>query len=138
MIEAPIRALAYMTIGVTGEVLFTAVKYNLILKRDWKLQGFTQVWTMPLYALGGVYLFEKIHLAIIDLNIICRFVIYALVIYVIEYIASFLIEKIIHKKPWDYSAKMCNLNGRVTCYHFPFWGFVGILFEVIHNYLIAL
>ena len=127
-----------MMAGVTGEVVFTAIKYNLVLKRDWSLQGYTQLWTMPLYALGGVFLFERLHTAIMDLNIVFRFIIYALIIYVIEYIASFLIEKITHKKPWDYSKRMCNLNGRITCYHFPAWGFIGLVLEIVHNYLMGL
>ena len=136
MVQAPIRALVYMMMGVSGEVIFTAIKYNIVLKRDWRLQGFTQMWTMPLYALGGVFVFEPLSAAIANFHIFARFGIYAIVIYTIEYLAAFLIYKATKKNPWDYSENMWNLHGRITLYHFPFWGTLGLVFEMVYKYLI--
>lgn len=123
-------------IGVTGEVIFTAIK-ALIYKKDLRLQGYTQLWVMPLYALGGVFIFEKLHLAILDWHILIRFTIYALLVFVIEYITGFIAKQITGKCPWEYKGKW-NVHGYINLPHFPFWGAVGLLFEIIHNYLISL
>ena len=81
---AAIRALVYLMIGVTGEVLYAAIK-ALIQKHDLRLQGYTQIWVMPAYALGGIFIFEKVHGRIATWNIAARFGAYALLIYALEY-----------------------------------------------------
>ena len=123
-------------VGVTGEVIYTAIK-ALMLKHDLRLQGYTQLWVMPLYALGGVFIFEKLHFLMMGWNIVFRFTVYALMIFMIEYIAGFIAKQITGKCPWEYTGKW-NINGYIKLTHFPFWGAVGLLFEVIHNYLINL
>jgi len=136
--ETWMRALIYMMMGVSGEVIFTAIKYNIILKRDWRLEGHTQMWTMPLYAFGGVFILEPLSLAIQNFHFFARFGIYAMLIYLIEYLAAFLIYKATKRKPWDYSENMWNLHGRITLYHLPFWGTIGIVFEIVYKYFISL
>jgi len=125
-----------MMVGATGEVIYTAIK-TLIYKRDLRLQGYTQLWVLPLYALGGIFIFEPLHLAIAGWNILLRFTVYALVIFALEFIFGFLGKKIIGQCPWKYKGRW-NIGGYIDLPHFPFWGAAGLVFELIHNYLLTL
>lgn len=134
MVGPEIRALAYVGMGVTGEVIYTALK-ALIQKRDLRLQGYTQLWVMPLYALGGIFIFEKLALRMVEWNIAIRFLVYALVIFTIEFLAGFAFKRITGECPWEYKGKH-SVRGYINLPHLPFWGAVGLIFEVVHNYLV--
>lgn len=45
----------------------------------------------------------------------------------LEYIMSFLMEKIVGFVAWNYSKKPFNINGRVCLQYSIFWGFLGII-----------
>ena len=130
------RALFYLMVGVTGEIFYTSIK-ALILKRDLRLQGYTQLWVMPMYALGGVFIFEKIHIDMAGWFVGIRFLIYALVIFTLEFIVGFLAEKIIGECPWKYEGRW-NIGTYINLPHLPFWGAAGLIFELVHNYLLTL
>ena len=55
-----------------------------------------------------------------------------------EYILSFLEEKILGTRSWNYSNKLLNINGRTTIIYMAFWGLLclGVIF-VIYNPLIS-
>jgi len=131
-----IRGLVYLMMGVTGEVIYTAVK-AWIRQKDTTLHGYTQLWVMPLYYFGGIFIFEKLHLAIIQWNIAVRFIIYALLFFLVEYVAGYITKKITGKCAWEYKGKY-NIHGFINLPHFPFWGAAGLLFEIVHNYLMQL
>ena len=136
MVGYGVRALAYVGMGVTGEVIYTALK-ALIQKRDLRLQGYTQLWVMPLYALGGIFIFEKLVLLMIGWSIALRFLVYALAIFGIEYLAGFMAKQLTGQCPWEYKGKR-NIHGYINLPHLPFWGAVGLLFELMHNYLVTI
>lgn len=136
MVAPAIRAMAYVGIGVTGEVIYTAIK-ALIQKKDLRLQGYTQMWVMPFYALGGLFLFERFYLLIHPLNILFRFCLYALLIFAVEYVAGFIGKLITGKCPWEYLGKW-SIHGYIDLPHFPFWGAAGLVFEVVYRYLMSL
>ncbi len=136
MVAPAVRALAYVGVGVTGEVIFTALK-ALVKKHDLRLQGYTQVWVMPLYGFGGLFLFEWFQGLIQNQNIVFRFVLYALLIFLVEYLAGFVFKMITGQCPWEYKGKW-SIKGYINLPHLPFWGAVGLVFEVVHNYLISL
>ena len=46
---------------------------------------------------------------------------------VLEYIMSFLMEKIVGFVAWNYSKKPFNINGRVCLLYSVFWGILGIV-----------
>ena len=50
-----------------------------------------------------------------------------LVATVLEYITSYLLEKIFHAKWWDYTKDPYNLNGRIALIPSLFWGFLSLL-----------
>ncbi len=46
----------------------------------------------------------------------------------IEYVTSWLLELIYHRRWWDYSDHMANLNGRICLGELPLFGIAGVLF----------
>ena len=46
----------------------------------------------------------------------------------IEYLCSFLQEKIFGTVSWDYSNWILNINGRTTLIHCTYWGLAGLLY----------
>ena len=130
-----IRALIYMMVGITGEIIFTAIK-ALILKRDLRLQGYTQLWVMPMYALGGVLIFENLHFAMAGWFIGIRALVYAFVIFAMEFLVGFLGEKLTGECPWKYEGRW-NVLGYIDLIKLPFWGAAGIGFELIHHFLLT-
>lgn len=52
---------------------------------------------------------------------------------ILEYILSFLMEKIVGFVAWNYRKKPFNINGRVCLMYSVFWGFLGIIWiELIY------
>ena len=54
----------------------------------------------------------------------------------IEYLLSFLQEKIFGTVSWDYSNWILNINGRTTLIHCMYWGVAGILYTTFIEPLI--
>jgi len=125
------RAFIYMIAGVAGEVVFTAIE-RFIQKHDKHLEGHTQLWVMPLYALVGVFVFEKIHYYLMDYNIFLRFCAYAFVALFCEFVAGFFDKQLTGIIPWEYKGRFSVL-GYIKLTYFPFWGIMGLYFELIHN-----
>lgn len=62
---------------------------------------------------------------------------------VAEYMMSFLQEKLLGSKSWDYSNKFLNINGRTTVIFCIFWGFAAFLiirffFPILFSFLDSL
>lgn len=136
MVTPFVRAVVYMLFGVAGEVTFTGIK-ALIVKRDLRLQGHTQVWVYPMYALGGLFVFEPLHLALAPYLIIYRFIAYGLLVFVFEFVIGSVLKWFIGECPWEYKGKW-QIHGVISLPLFPFWGALGLLGELLHNYLLSL
>ena len=54
----------------------------------------------------------------------------------IEYLCSFIQEKIFGTVSWDYSNWILNINGRTTLIHCTYWGLAGILYILLIEPLI--
>lgn len=52
---------------------------------------------------------------------------------IIEYIFSFIQEKIFGTISWDYSNIMFNINGRTSLLHCTYWGIAGVLYVTYIN-----
>lgn len=50
---------------------------------------------------------------------------------IIEYLCSYLQEKIFGTVSWDYSNWIFNINGRTTLIHSAYWGIAGILYVML-------
>lgn len=49
---------------------------------------------------------------------------------IVEYLTSYIMEKIFNARWWDYSQRFMNLNGRICLQHTCIWGFLSVLFIV--------
>jgi uncharacterized membrane protein len=134
--DAVIRAIVYVCVFVTLEIIYTAIK-ALIKKHDLRLKGNTQLWVMPLYAFGGVFLLEPVYTMFAENSIILRFFIYGTGILFIEYLAGFIFKKIVGRCPWEYHGKW-NIQGLINPPYFPLWGMAGIVFEKLYQFLLVM
>ncbi len=50
-----------------------------------------------------------------------------------EYSVSFLGEKLLHTRWWDYSDKFLNINGRISLIYSIFWGLLGMYLLKVLN-----
>ena len=53
-----------------------------------------------------------------------------------EYVVSFVGEKLLNTKWWDYSDKFLNINGRICLIYSIFWGLLGLYLIKVVNPLI--
>lgn len=85
---------------------------------------------IPIYGLAGMIL--AILIAEFNIkNIVLVFFIGVIVSTIIEFLSSYLQEKIFHSKSWDYSNFPCNLNGRVNLIYSILFGIVAVLWYVL-------
>ena len=128
-----IRALAYLCLGITAEILFTGIKS--LFNKDWTAQAHTTLWMLPIYFFGLPFIFEPIHLWLLPLHWILRGSFYALGILFVEYIMATIYKWILNKNPWEYT-KGWHLHGKIRLDYFPFWAAFGLLLELVHNFLL--
>lgn len=99
-------------------------------------RGFLHGPYLPVYGFGVVLLLlalgnlkkKKIKLFNIDITIIVIFFLIILLTGVLEYFTSYIMELLFHRRWWDYSNNLFNINGRV-CLKASFrFGLGGTLF----------
>ncbi len=127
----------FICLGFTTEVFFTAIYDNAL---DWndrsiRLEGYTFLWMAPIYALIpilfpiGFKLFGHMHL-------IVRAFLYMVGIFIIEFIAGFILETITGYCPWDYTGKSnYEIMGYIRLDFFACWMVFGIVVEKFLKYL---
>ncbi len=130
--------LFFVCFGITAEIFFVAFS-NLINNEPfcgeplWSLTGKTYVWMAPIYALipflaGTAYRFFKAK------PLIIRILIYTLMIFIVEFIAGFLLEQITGKCPWEYTTGW-HVMGYIRLDYAPAWMFFTYVVESLYLYL---
>lgn len=61
----------------------------------------------------------------------------AVVCDIVEYITSFLMERLFHERWWDYSNRKYNLHGRICLHHSVFWAIGAVAFIYILDPLVG-
>ncbi len=52
---------------------------------------------------------------------------------IVEYLTSFIMEKLFNARWWDYTYEFLNINGRICLKHTLYWGIISVIFvKVIH------
>lgn len=95
----------YSIIGWIYESTICSVSQRRFVNR-----GFLNGPYCPIYGNGAllvILILGRIH------NPVLLFLLGALVTCSLEYLTSYLMEKLFHARWWDYSKRKCNLNGRV-------------------------
>ncbi|MBR3815468.1 MAG: hypothetical protein IKJ27_01940 [Clostridia bacterium] len=50
---------------------------------------------------------------------------------IVEYVTSYMMEKLFNARWWDYTYEFCNLNGRISLKHSLHWGVVSVVFVLM-------
>lgn len=109
--------LVYCIIGWIYEVIWELAVGNGFVNR-----GFLHGPYLPIYGFGVLILLlflhkllkKEIRISIISIKPIIVFLAILVIVSIIEYITSFGMEVIFHKRWWDYSYDKFNINGRIS------------------------
>lgn len=110
----------YSFIGWVLEVAFHALKCGKFINR-----GMLAGAVCPIYGFGAViliYLLEPI-----KSNLLLLFLGSAVLCTILEYFAGLILDKLFHKRWWDYSDVPYNIGGYVCLQFSVYWGIGGIL-----------
>ncbi|MCG8515009.1 MAG: putative ABC transporter permease [Halanaerobiales bacterium] len=128
------RFFIYGLIGWCTEIFWTGL--GSLLRGDRKLRGWTYLWMFPIY--GMAILLEPIHHLIKEWPILIRGGVYTTAIYLIEYVAGWLLRNTIKICPWDYTQTPYAIHGFIRLDYAPAWFVAGLLFEKIYGLLLTL
>ena len=140
-----LRVLFYACLGVTGEVVFTAVAARLgfVVTPDlddseartgWRLKGHSFVWMLPIYGFGLLG-FELVHDALRGEPWWIRGVVYVAALYVIELGASLVLIRTTGAHVWRWIGRG-SLGGHVHLAMAPGWFALAMALEPLHDLLV--
>lgn len=117
----------YAIIGWILEVAFHVITQAKFINR-----GFLSGPYCPIYGFGALAVIGFLNL-IGDENKLFLFLSAMVISTLLELITGFLLEKIFHKRWWDYSSKKFNVGGYICIEFSLLWGAICfILYEAIH------
>ncbi|HIY58168.1 MAG TPA: putative ABC transporter permease [Candidatus Tetragenococcus pullicola] len=117
---------SYSFLGWVWETIYCSVKAKRFVYRGFLLGPIT-----PIYGFGvsGVlYLIEPY-----QNNIGLLFVLATVLVTLLEYGTSFLLEKLFHARLWDYTQVPLNINGRIAIPISFFWGICCVMIVRVVN-----
>lgn len=94
--------------------------YRTYKEKKFINSGFLYGPFVPIYGFGTLLIFF-ISLFINKLNIGAQILIYSILVTLLEYMSSYILEKIFSVKLWDYREEKFNLNGRICLKFSLFW-----------------
>ena len=95
-------------------------------------RGFLTGPVCPIYGTAAIVLTVLIYNPFKD-NALAVFLLGIIFCDIVEYITSYLMEKLFAARWWDYTNEFLNLNGRICLKHTLYWGVLSIVFvRVIH------
>jgi hypothetical protein len=83
-------------------------------------------------------LYEPVHDLIRDLAWPGRAIIWAVGFTIVEWLAGWLIARLVGRCPWDYTGKRWAINPYVRWDFLPVWAAVGLALEPVHDFLVRL
>jgi uncharacterized membrane protein len=123
------RAFVYMTLSVMTELGFTAI-------RRWPhLEGRTQLWVLPLYYFGSIYMFEPIYRRWRHQYLLIRLFMYAVGILGIEYVAGWILQRVVGACPWEYKNRRFSVHGYIDLAYAPLWAIMCWAGEFVSRYM---
>lgn len=102
-------------------------------ERQWINRGFLSGPVIPIYGFGAV----SFVLLLSDINNpVYIFILGMVIASILEYFASWAMEKLFHARWWDYNHYPFNLNGRICLYGALLFGFFAvIIIKVVQPYV---
>lgn len=110
----------YSFFGWIWESFFVSFK-----KKSWVNRGFLNGPVIPLYGAGATLVYVGIYP--IQEHPTYVFLFGMLLATVLEYVTSYVMEKLFHAKWWDYTNYRYNFQGRICLLASLFWGFLSLL-----------
>lgn len=111
----------YSFCGWIWESLFVSIK-----NKHWVNRGFLNGPIVPLYGAGATVVYVALS-GLKTSRPIVIFIAGMLVATVLEYLTSYVMEKLFHTRWWDYSNYKYQFQGRICLLASFFWGFLSIL-----------
>lgn len=116
----------YSVFGWMAETVYCSVPKGHFVER-----GFLRGPLCPIYGAGAVIILRALEPYINNIPVL--FILGLILTSLLEYITSFLMEKIFHMRWWDYSEHRFHINGRVCLLNSTLFGLLCVvLTEVIH------
>lgn len=103
--------------------------------KKWVDRGFFIGPYLPIYGWGSILMI--LYLTQYKDNIITVFILGVVVCSILEYITSYVMEKLFKTRWWDYSNKKFNLNGRICGKNCLLFGILGVLLIYIIHPIIS-
>lgn len=116
----------YSMIGYVCEVF-----YVYLGSKKWVNRGFMHGPYIPIYGNGAMIV--SLALLHVKKDSFIIFLVGLLLCSFLEYITSFVMEKIFHNRWWDYSERKYNLNGRVCLQNSVLFGLGSVAIIFIFN-----
>ena len=117
---------AYSFIGWLWETVYCSLKAKHFVYRGFLLGPITPIYGFGI--IGVLYLLQPLHQ-----NIPLLFIFSTILVTALEYVTSFLLEKLFHATLWDYKKVPLNINGRVAVPVSIFWGICCVLIVRVVN-----
>ena len=121
--------LQFFIFGFAGwcmEVILKYRQYHRFINR-----GFLTGPILPIYGFGVILITLVVgRLSSVESGVMTTFAISLVICGLVEYLTSFVLEKIFHARWWDYSQKPMNLHGRVWIGNLVLFGLAGV--AIIH------
>ena len=128
------RFLIYGLCGWCLEIIWTGV--GSLINGNYLLYSFTYMWMFFVYGMG--IFFEPVHNAIRKQSIILRGFAWVFIIFSVEYAFGWALAKLLGHCPWDYGDGILSINGYIRLDFIVPWFFTGLLFEKLHDFLLAI
>lgn len=113
----------FSMLGRLGEWMMYPIIKKSVIKR-----GFLKGPYCPIYGFGVVLIIFILNLGIKN-NLIFA-IILGLLVAILEYLVSYMLEKIFNKRWWNYSGYKFNLNGRIALQYIVSFVVYGLIFKI--------
>ncbi|NLK20509.1 MAG: hypothetical protein GX308_00155 [Epulopiscium sp.] len=123
------RFIIYGLAGWCMEIIWTGL--GSFLNGNVTLEAGTYIWMFPIYGLA--ILLEPIHNKIRKWPVIIRGGVYTALIFFIEYLTGWALQRLIGACPWDYSGTSFSVNGFIRLDYAPAWFVASLVFEKLHD-----
>lgn len=123
----------YSAVGWLGESIYCSIGEKKIINR-----GFLVGPMCPIYGTGTLVMAVLLYNPFRDKPILV-FLLGMILCDIVEYVTSFLMEKLFNARWWDYTNELLNIKGRICFKHTLFWGVGSLLFvRFVHPRIINL
>ena len=116
----------YAVLGWCMEVAVKKIQYGRFINRGFLIGPYC-----PIYGVGALLI--TLLLERYRSDPIALFVMGMAVCAILEYLTSYVMERIFHARWWDYSAKRFNINGRICLDTMIPFGLLGLLIMYVLN-----